>query len=324
MDYQVPNTEWFAKCRYGITFHWTAQTAPRRGPAMPFEQAVDRFCLGAFTDAVDESGADYVIFTAAHALQKLPCPHPVLDSILPGRTARRDLLGEIADEMHRRGKRFIVYYNHSCNQEEDALWKDAVGYRSPSDGRLASNLMEIVRWMGRRYGPRIDAWWFDSPYSLDSRGPVNTVSTDMAGYQFPWESFTEAAKAGFPQRLVTYNAGVDETFLYTTHQDYWAGELSGLVAPPASQYVNGLPWHGWTCLDDSQWVQTKPNTEAAPPRFSDRELVDYLCICRRHRVPMGFNVIVFQDGPVSRPAVEQLQRVGERLRAGELDRNHPE
>ena len=345
-DYARADTDWFADCRYGITFHWTAQTIPRHGPPLPFEEAVDSFRLDTFMAAIDASGADYVIFTVAHGLQKLPCPHPVLDSILPGRTTQRDLLGEIADELHRRGKHFIAYYNHSCNQEEDPQWKDAVGYRTPSDGRLAENLMEIVRWMGERYGERMAAWWFDSPYSLDPRGPNNTVTTDMTDYSFPWESFTEAAKAGHSHRPVTYCAGIDQSFLYTTHQDYWAGELSGLHrwsgAPPElpcakvsaaaaggveyvckpvermhtaprSQYVDGLLWHGWTCLDDRNWVQTKPDTQPEHLRYGDLELIDYLCICRQHRVPMSFNVAIFQDGSVWEPAVSQLGRVGRQL-----------
>ena len=57
-------------------------------------------------EAIHESGADYVMFTVAHALQKLPCPHPVLDEILPGRTTQRDLVGEIADAVQHHGKHF--------------------------------------------------------------------------------------------------------------------------------------------------------------------------------------------------------------------------
>ena len=73
--------------------------------------------------------------------------------------------------------------------------------------------MEIVSWMGDHYEDKIKAWWFDSPYSLDPRGPHNSVTTDMTGFQFPWEQFTVAAKVGHPARLVTYNAGVNKTFL---------------------------------------------------------------------------------------------------------------
>lgn len=30
---------------------------------------------------VELNGADYVIFTATHALQKLPCPHLIMEGI---------------------------------------------------------------------------------------------------------------------------------------------------------------------------------------------------------------------------------------------------
>ena len=117
----------------------------------------------------------------------------------------------------------LVYYNHSCNSKDDPPWERAVGYHDQNKRRFAENLLEIVGWMGERYKDMIKAWWFDSPYSLDTRGPHNSVTTDMTGFQFPWEQFTVAAKIGHPARLVTYNAGVNETFLYAAHQDYWAG-----------------------------------------------------------------------------------------------------
>ena len=91
-NYQRANTDWLAKCRYGIGVHWTAQTVPRHGDPLPFQRAVDSFKLKEFVEQVRYAGADYVLFTAAHALQMLPAPHPVIDRILPGRTCKRDLI----------------------------------------------------------------------------------------------------------------------------------------------------------------------------------------------------------------------------------------
>ena len=253
--YVRANTDWLAKCRFGIGVHWTAQTVPRMGTPLPFPKAVADFDLKGFIAAVEHAGADYVLFTSAHALQMLPAPHPVLDKILPGRTCERDLIAELADALAAKQKHLLVYYNHSCNGKQDAAWEQAVGYHAPNKERFAQNLMEIVSWMGDRYRDKIKAWWFDSPYSLDTRGPHNSVTTDMSGFQFPWERFTAAAKTGDPARLVTYNAGVNETFLYTTHQDYWAGELVNLDTPAKGRYLdNGLQWFGWTCLEDRAWV----------------------------------------------------------------------
>ena len=314
MAYSRANTDWLANCRYGIGAHWTARTAPRSGNPLSFQASVDAFAVDAFLDDVAESGADYLIFTVAHALQMIPAPNPVVDSILPGRTYRRDLLAEIADGLSRRGKSLILYYNHACNRGEDAEWEKAVDYHAPSKDRFAANLCEIVSWMGRRYGERARAWWFDSPYSLDPRGPHNSVSTDMHGFQFPWERFTEAAKAGYAGRLVTYNPGIGESFLYTEHQDYWAGELTSLNAPPEARCLpNGLQWHGWTCIDDRRWVHEKLDAEAPAPLYSDEELFRFVSTCRRHSAPMCFNAIVFQDGRFSPKSVQALKRLGERL-----------
>ena len=88
--YVRASTDWLAKCRYGIGVHWTAQTVPRHGDPLPFQRAVDAFKLKEFVEQVQDAGGDYVLFTAAHALQMLPAPHPIIDRILPGRTCKRD------------------------------------------------------------------------------------------------------------------------------------------------------------------------------------------------------------------------------------------
>lgn len=312
--YQKGNTDWLASCTLGVSVHWTARTVPRRGTAVTFAESVARFRLEDFLGGVEASGADYVIFTATHALQMLPCPNPVVDSILPGRTAERDLIGEIAQGLAASGRKLIVYYNHSCNSGDDPDWERAVGYHARSKQRLAENICAIVRWMGDRYAQSIGAWWFDSSYSLDPRGPNNSVTTDMGGFQFPWEKMTAAAKVGHPGRLVTYNAGIADTFLYTEHQDYWAGELYDLQTPPTSRFLNnGLQWHGWACLDDRRWVYTDNRTEPHPPLYSDSELVTFLTACRPHQAPMCFNVIAFQDGSMAEASVKQLSQVSKEL-----------
>ncbi len=308
--YVRANTDWLARCRFGIGVHWTAQTVPRQGDPLPFEQAVDAFKLKEFVEQVRHAGADYVLFTAAHALQKLPAPNPVVDRLLPGRTCQRDLIGELADALAAHGLPLLVYWNHSCNGKDDVEWRKAVGYDGPDKALFARNLAGIVDWMGRHYGGKIKAWWFDSAYSLDPKGPHNSVTTDMTGFQFPWEQFTVAAKAGFPDRLVTYNAGVAQTYLYTTHQDYWAGELVNLKTPAAGRHLgNGLQWFGWTCMDFRGWVHTKRNTEIPKPLYTDDELTAFVRTCHRHQAPMTFNVGIYQDGLMAAASVEQLHRL---------------
>jgi len=310
-DYRRANTDWLAERRYGIGVHWTAQTVPRSGQRLPFQKAVDAFDVKRFIDALVYAGADYLLLTVTHAKQMLPAPHPVIDKILPGRTCRRDLIAELADGLAARGMPLLIYYNHSCNGRDDPPWKKAVGYYGEDKTPFAQNLIDIIAWMGERYKDRIRAWWFDSPYSLDPRGPVNTVTTDMTGFQFPWERFTVVAKSGFSQRLVTYNAGINHTYLYTIHQDYWAGELANLKTPAKSRYLdNGLQWFGWTCLDDRGWVHHRLNSEIPKPLYSDEDVIAYVRACNSHQAPMTFNVGIYQDGTMAPASVEQLHRLG--------------
>ena len=77
---------------------------------MPFQKAVDSFDVKKFMGQVQHAGADYLLFTACHALQMLPAPHPVIEKILPGRTCNRDLIAELADALAAKGKHFLVYY----------------------------------------------------------------------------------------------------------------------------------------------------------------------------------------------------------------------
>jgi len=315
--YQRANTDWLAKCRYGIGIHWTAQTVPRQGPPLPFQKAVDQFPVKPFADAVAHAGADYVLFTTTHGLQMLPAPHPVIDTILPGRTCKRDLIEELADALAAKGIHLLLYYNHSINQKGDAEWEKAIGYHNPKKDRLVGNLLDIVGWIGERYQRKVKAWWFDSCYSLDPRGFHNTVTTDMTGFQFPWERLTLAAKRGYADRLVTYNAGVDQTFLYTTHQDYWAGEMVSLQTPAKTRYLDsGLQWFGWTCLDFRDWVHTKLDHEIPNPLYSDEEVAAYVRTCHSHQAPMTFNVGIYQDGTMAPASIEQLARLEAALRAG--------
>ena len=310
MSYIKANTDWLSRCRYGVAVHWTAQTTPHRGTPLPFRDAVEAFNLNAFIDDILESGADYLIFTTTHALQMLPAPNTALEGILTGRTSERDLIWEIASSLSAHGIHLILYYNHSCNSKDDPEWEQAVGYHEHSKDHLVSNLCDIVAWMGQHYGDKIRAWWFDSAYSLDPKGPHNSVTTDMTGFQFPWERFTGVAKTGFPERLVTYNAGVNQTYLYTTHQDYWAGELVDLGHPPKSRFLdNGLQWHGWTCLDDRAWVHSKIDTDIPDPLYTDRQVIEFVKICNEHQCPMCFNVGIYQDGTIPTDSVNQLRRL---------------
>ncbi len=314
-DYHPANTDWFAKCRLGISTHWTAQSQPvGQDDWLPFSEAVDHFSATGYVDQAAGAGAEYVIFTGAHALQMLPAPCAAIDRVAPGRTTKRDLIGELADACHARGLRFILYYNHSCNNGDDPAWEHAVGYHAADKSRLASNLLSILRELGSRYGSRLDGWWFDSCFSLDPRGVYNSVTTDMHGFQFPWEDWTAAAKTGSADRLVSLSSGMLTHFLYSTHQDYEGGEANDLIAVPTSRYTpDRLQAHRWVCLDNSAWVHDRIKTPLAAPRFTLPSVADYVRTSNRASVPVTFNLDIDRTGQISPESLALLRQVKQQL-----------
>jgi hypothetical protein len=102
------STDWFANAGYGVMFHWTDFTQPRDGIKKPYPEAVNTFDVNAFARLIGEIGAAYVIFTLNHAHPHCPAPIQSWEAIHPGWTTRRDLIGDIADILEKRGIRFLL------------------------------------------------------------------------------------------------------------------------------------------------------------------------------------------------------------------------
>jgi len=41
-------TDWMVKAGYGVMFHWTSRSAPKKGPILPYQEAVERFDVQRF------------------------------------------------------------------------------------------------------------------------------------------------------------------------------------------------------------------------------------------------------------------------------------
>src|ERR1017187_2798340 len=103
------DASWFAACPFGISTHWTALSqAVRPADWRPFAEAVANFNVDRYVERIAGAGASYLIFTSAHALQQLAAPCDALDQVLPGRTTKRDMLGELARASNRSGSASFI------------------------------------------------------------------------------------------------------------------------------------------------------------------------------------------------------------------------
>lgn len=311
MEYVKGNTDWMSGS-LGISVHWTSHSCPLEGERLPYPDAAARFDVDRFIAQLKSAGAAHLIFTTTHAEHYWAAPNPAVDAVMTGRTSKRDLLGELCESCRANDIRVIFYYNHSCNNDDDPVWKQAIGYTGgPFDG-MVKNLCGIVKYAGERYGSMLDGWWFDSCYSMDPRGPENTITTDFGSWRFPWEDFAAAAKCGNPKRVLSFNSGIGHTFQYTTHQDYYAGEVLDLTAEYAFQSAPGTLYpHFWGCVDDRFWVHCRQNTPFAAPIYTDADLAKFIFTHTRAGDAVTLNLEIDQTGMINPESLKQLAGINE-------------
>ena len=311
--YHFANTDWM-RGSFGISVHWTSKTVFPDGSVNSYEDAVNAFEPDTFAETLESIGAKHCIFTLTHAQEYLALPHPVLERLMPGRTTARDLIGELMEALAKRNIRFIAYYNHSCNGVGDPEWMRACGYSAGIRGNLdlfAENICGIVEFMAKRYGNALSGWWFDISYSVDPRGPHNSISCEMGSWQFPWEKLSAAAKAGYPDCAVSFNAGVGSRFLYTPCQDYYAGESVSLAECFFPEAVPGMTDHRWICSDSPDWVfcGKKNSCTFVEPRFPDDALRDFIAQHRAAGRMVTLNLLIERGGKINPYAIAQLRRI---------------
>ena len=188
------DTSWMVDGKYGIFVHWSAQSrgfniAEKR--ADWFQKSVEMFDVKVFADAIERTGAAWVTFTATHQGFYWPGPNAALDKISPGRTAERDLLGEIIKELDQRGIRTMFYLHTGYNGYDPEVWREAVGGNEPDGKRFSKNIEAILRECSLRYGDKLMGFgYIDGALAWDY--PLNPS----------WENWARVIRAGNPKAVV--------------------------------------------------------------------------------------------------------------------------
>jgi hypothetical protein len=304
------NPTWFQNARYGMMVHWTKQSVPLQGDAKPYEQAVADFDVEKFADDMKSTGAGFVVFTTSHAMHYFPGPLKALDEILPGRTAKRDLPADLAKALGKRGMKLFLYYHLGAHDDPEFL--KASGFWETDTTKFFGNWQKMISEVGQRYGKQLAGWWFDDG------------STNYYYRSAPWEALAKAAKAGFPQRFISFNAW--EMNNPTEFHDFCTGEacydprgIDALLSPankgfyPSGTHA-GLP--ASACLiADANWVHTAPNTPPSAPKWNVDQLTDLINGFIAHKNVPIFNLEITQDGQLSPQSITLFQEAVARLRS---------
>ena len=292
---QRANTDWLAHAAYGVMFHWTSESTPRRGPALPYQRAVDAFDVAAFAEMVESTGARYVIFTVNHAKPHCPAPIKSWERIHPGSTTKRDLLGEIAQALEARNIRLMLYMaSHTVGKLRVATGTEYLRIHK-----------DVLQEMGQRYGTRVAGYWFDGWYQTLEAYP-----------EIDPHDLLPAVRAGNPARLVAFNSWVYP--IETPWQDYWAGEVGEIVRPATSRYIAsgtaiGLQSH-FLLFADAPWVHSLPDAEMEPLRFSDEALIEFVKKNAEKEAAVTINLGIYQDGSIGEAARRQMAALRQAIR----------
>ncbi|MFC1738873.1 gamma-glutamyltransferase [Planctomycetota bacterium] len=296
------STDWMVKAKYGVMFHWEPNSQPRHGPKKPYAEAVRDFDVNAFADMVEKTGGGYVIFTLNHGHSQWPAPIKSWEKIHPGWTTERDLVGDMADVLDKRGIKMMLYIASHC-VVDDALSCDSI-----SSGEEAVEVhIETLQEMGLRYGRKLAGYWFDGWDIIPQHSPSSAT---------PFERVFNACKAGNPERIISANYWLFPDA--TGWQEYWAGEIDGPLKPATGRYIEysageGLQLHTLIMLEGI-WVHGRPDSEMESPVFTEQELIDFVRDITGKQGVVTINLGIFQDGTIGQKSAKVMRTLREAIK----------
>jgi len=307
------DTEWFRQAGFGLMLHWTSQSMPRRGAPKPYAEAVRDFDVETFADQVAATGAGFVTLTTSHAAMYFPGPLEALDRILPGRTAGRDLVADIAEALAKRSIRLMLYYN--AGSSSDPAWQRASGFWETDTSRFWNNWTAVVTEVGERYRDRLAGWWFDDgTATYHHRSP-------------PWERLATAAKAGNSKRIICFNPWILPPA--TEFQDFLAGEgagdptVGGWLKPADRGRISGGAYEGLQAsaaiIMETDWLHGKRDSDISAPRMTTEQLADLLRRFRAVGNVVMLNCEIYQDGTLSPATVDVIREANGKSRDAAAD-----
>lgn len=238
--------------KYGLMVHWLGPEFD--GSPETIDGSVDAFDLEGFMEDFDASGAQWLIFPIGQNRGTYASPNSEIEKLCgPGHCSKRDLIKELATEVHKRGKRFIAYL--PCETRMNTTVMEASGWipGDPWQRKFQETWTKVIAEWSRQYGRLCDGWWFDGSYS--SIWP-NGIDVPL------WR---KATRCGNPDAIYSFNDGIIPQF----DSDYTAGEIAWIkegkieIQEWAFDRVDKLTSERIVC-DKEKLPRWMPRTPCAP------------------------------------------------------------
>lgn len=314
------DTTWLSQSGYGLMFQYGSWGAPHNvGNTKSLDQQADDFNVPAFVSMVKETGAAYVIWSISWWGYRLDAALSSPNSIVTaaggsgGLTSSRDLIGEVAAACKAAGIRFMLYY-HTGSEEYRwwpyQKWPSTFSPTGTGDrSTFFRNWKTVITEIGSRYGTNLDGFFFDDGMVLY--------------YPAAYEDFHAAARTGNPNRLISWNSWILPAV--TDFQDVLFGESSTGAVQLGSAPVGGdgrftsgphqgQLQHGMFMMDGDWGVHLNNTTITTDPSVTSASAIGWVTSAASRRVPLSFDLMMYEDGTVNPRDLRILNDVRQALR----------
>jgi hypothetical protein len=285
---------WFSHAKYGLMLQYGPWGYPKTGDHKSLEDFANGFDVPRFVNMVKATGASYVIWSISLVTYQLVAPIKSVDDIMGNSTltSKRDLIGEIAAALQSNGIHFCLYYHSGLNQQPDWLakqnWPSTFTLTGTGDrSTFFNNWVAVISEIGNRYGANLDGFFFDDACNY---------------YPAPFERLGVAARAGNPNRMVSWNAWIAAR--YTDFQDVLFGEGYHGETQFGSSSIGGngvfidgpqmgLMGHGMFTTEGS-WGIGRRNSKITT-QINLNQASGWIKNASEHGVPLSFCMEMWED-----------------------------
>jgi hypothetical protein len=292
--------EWLKKARWGVMTHYLPDWVEpqRQWTSEDWNKLVEGFDVEGIAKQLEAVGAGYYLISIGQNSGFYLAPNATYDRLVgiqPSKCARRDLVADLYEALHKRGIRLMVYLPSGAPNKDQAAVKALEWKNGPYPNReFRAKWEQVVRAWSQRWGAKVSGWWFDGCY---------WPNTMYRGAAPNFQTLAAAARAGNPAGIVAFNPGVVyRTLSVTPHEDYIAGEIDQpdrqSIRRVFDGNVDGAQLHMLSYLGQT-WGK-------GAPRFSSEQVITWT----RNVVGQGgavtWDVPVQPNGLIAPPFIEQL------------------
>lgn len=187
----LPGKPLLSNAKFGVFVHYVHGLTPKDATGAKFktiDEFADALDVEALAETAKQAGAEYLVFTTYHCGIRILYPSKVWGGVFPDKVSRRDVIGELADAVRKRGMSLVLYVHpndrHDLTQVEqqklidlghaesiltrDAIWLEKTGDKRftglrGADAKWNAFYFKQIEEIGQRYGSRLAGYWQDGP-----------------------------------------------------------------------------------------------------------------------------------------------------------------